>query len=259
MANELTQYTVPDVEKMANAIAKSNLFGIKTPEQAFALMLIAQAEGRHPVEAARDYNIIEGKPSKTAEAMLRDFLSQGGKVEWHTLTDTKADATFSHPAGGSLRIDWDMARAKAAGLGAKAMWSKYPRQMLRSRVISEGVRSVCPAATSGMYVPEEIKDFDDKPIKDITPKNDVVEELRAKMVEAEKAMENEKKPSLEDWEHDLLTAPTLDGLKHKFKECGKLFKSNADDFQRLWNAKEKRKGELATAPLGDDEIPEKVA
>lgn len=169
MVNELVQYTVPDIEKMATAIAKSALFGIKTPEQAFALMLIAQAEGRHPVEAARDYNIIQGRPAKTAEAMLRDFLSQGGKVEWHTLSDAKADATFSHPAGGSLRIDWDIARAKTAGLGGKDMWVKYPRQMLRSRVISEGVRSVCPAATSGMYVPEEVKDFDDKPLKDVTP------------------------------------------------------------------------------------------
>lgn len=169
MVNELVQYTVPDIEKMATAIAKSALFGIKTPEQAFALMLIAQAEGRHPVEAARDYNIIQGRPAKTAEAMLRDFLSQGGKVEWHKLDDTKADAMFSHPAGGSLRIDWDIARAKTAGLGGKDMWVKYPRQMLRSRVISEGVRSVCPAATSGMYVPEEVRDFDDKSMKDVTP------------------------------------------------------------------------------------------
>lgn len=169
MSNEIVQYTVPDIEKMAHAIAKSALFGIKTAEQAFALMLIAQAEGRHPVEAARDYNIIQGRPSKTADAMLRDFLAQGGKVEWHALTNEKADATFSHPSGGSLRIDWDMARAKIAGLGGKDMWIKYPRPMLRSRVISEGVRSVCPAATSGMYVPEEIRDFDDKPMKDVTP------------------------------------------------------------------------------------------
>ena len=169
MSNEIVQYSIPDVEKMATAIAASQLFGIKTKEQAMALMLIAQAEGRHPVEAARDYNIIQGKPSKTAEAMLRDFLTQGGKVEWHTLSDVKADATFSHPAGGSLRIDWDMPRAMAAGLGGKEMWKKFPRQMLRSRVISEGVRSVCPAATSGMYVPEEVKDFDERPMKDVTP------------------------------------------------------------------------------------------
>jgi hypothetical protein len=185
MANELTIHSIPDVERMAIGIAKSGLFGIKTPEQAFALMMIAQAEGRHPAEAARDYDIIQGRPAKKADAMLRDFLSSGGKVQWHTLTDAKADATFSHPSGGELRIDWDMDRAKKAGLGGKDMWSKYPRQMLRSRVISEGVRSVCPSATSGMYVPEEVKDFDDKPtMKDVTP------------VEEPKALINEELESL---------------------------------------------------------------
>ncbi len=169
MAQELVQYSIPDIEKIAIAVASSNLFGIKTKEQAMALLLLAQAEGRHPVEAARDYNIIQGKPSKTAEAMLRDFLSQGGKVEWHELTNERADATFSHPSGGSVRLDWDMTRAKAAGIGSKDMWSKYPRPLLRARLISEGVRSVFPSATSGMYVPEEVNDLEEKPIKDVTP------------------------------------------------------------------------------------------
>lgn len=175
MAQELMQHSISDIEKIATAVAKSGLFGIKTSDQAMALMLIAQAEGRHPVEAARDYNIIQGRPAKTADAMLRDFLSSGGRVEWHVLTNEKADATFSHPSGGTLRIDWDMPRAKAAGLGGKEMWTKYPRQMLRSRTISEGVRSVCPAATSGMYVPEEVKDFAPEPdMKNVTPKPDII-------------------------------------------------------------------------------------
>jgi hypothetical protein len=33
-----------DIEKMAGVIAKSNLFGVKTADQAVALMLLAQAE-----------------------------------------------------------------------------------------------------------------------------------------------------------------------------------------------------------------------
>jgi hypothetical protein len=53
-----------------------------------------------------------------------------------------------------------MARATKAQLGGKDMWKKYPRQMLRSRVVSEGVRTVYPGATSGLYVPEEVRDFD---------------------------------------------------------------------------------------------------
>lgn len=152
------QHAVTDLERMARAIAASKLFGIQTPEQALALCLVAQAEGRHPATAAQDYHILQGRPAKKADAMLRDFLAGGGKVEWHTLTDAMADATFSHPAGGSARIDWTLARAKQAGL-TTPMWSKYPRQMLRSRTVSEGVRTVYPMATSGMYVPEEVADF----------------------------------------------------------------------------------------------------
>jgi hypothetical protein len=109
-ANLPTQHTVSDIERMARAFAVSKLFGVTNPEQAVALCLIAQAEGRHPASAAQDYHIIQGKPSKKADAMLRDFLANGGKVEWHKLDDTTADATFSHPAGGSVRITWDMAR-----------------------------------------------------------------------------------------------------------------------------------------------------
>jgi hypothetical protein len=62
-----------------------------------------------------------------------------------------------------------------AGLGGRDMWKKYPRQMLRSRVVSEGIRTVCPMATSGMYVPEEIRDFKDEKV--ITPSSDVEQQL----------------------------------------------------------------------------------
>lgn len=151
-------YAVPDMERMAVAFARSGLFGVKNPDQALALCLVAQAEGRHPASAAQDYHIINNRPAKKADAMLRDFLASGGKVEWHSLTDDGADATFSHPSGGTVRIAWDHDRAKAAGI-SNPMWKKYPRQMLRSRVVSEGVRTVCPCATSGMYVPEEVQDM----------------------------------------------------------------------------------------------------
>jgi hypothetical protein len=149
-----------EIERMADAFAKSNLFGFKTKEQALVLMMLSQAEGRHPALAARDYDVYQNKPAKKAEAMLRDFQASGGVVKWHTLTDEKADATFSHPqAPEPLRIDWDMVRAKKAGLAGKDLWQKYPRSMLRSRVVSEGVRAVWPGATSGMYVPEEMADM----------------------------------------------------------------------------------------------------
>lgn len=145
-----------DMQQMAAAMAASKLFGMKSQDEVLALMLVAQANGQHPAAAARDYDIISGRPSKKAEAMLRDFIGSGGSVQWHQLDDTCAAATFSHPQGGAVRIDWDMARARTAGLGGKDMYRKFPRQMLRSRCISEGVRTIYPAATGGMYAPEEV-------------------------------------------------------------------------------------------------------
>jgi hypothetical protein len=153
-----TAMPLQDMQTLAVAIAKSGLFGIRTPEQALVLMAIAQAEGRHAVEAARDYDIINNRPAKKAEAMLRDFIKAGGTVKWHSLTDELADATFTHPQTGEVRIDWDMQRAQTA-FGKKDMYAKFPRQMLRSRVVSEGVRTLWPLATSGMYVPEEQADI----------------------------------------------------------------------------------------------------
>lgn len=146
-----------DIKQIALAIAEGGLFGSRDPNAVLTLCLLAQAEGQHPAVVFRDYHIIQGKPAKKADAMLRDFINSGGKVEWHTLSDECADATFTHPSG-SARIDWTLERAKKAQL-TTAMWSKYPRQMLRSRVISEGVRTVFPGATSGLYEVDEVRDM----------------------------------------------------------------------------------------------------
>lgn len=147
------------VERMALAMAKSGLFGIKTPDQALALMLVAQAEGLHPATAARDFHIINNRPALKADAMLARFLAAGGRVKWIEMSDAKVEAEFSHPAGGSVTVDWTPARAKQAGI-SNDMHRKYPRQMLRARVISEGIRTVFPGVAVGVYTPEEVVDME---------------------------------------------------------------------------------------------------
>lgn len=165
MSNDLVlrEHPIDALERMGQYIAKSGLFGMKTQEQAVALMIVAQAEGRHPGSAAQDYHIIQGRPSLKADAMLARFQKQGGTVRWLEYTDTKVVGVFSHPQGGELTVDWDMDRAKRAALGVKDNWKNYPRQMLRARVISEGIRTVFPGVLGGMYTPEEVMDFEDPP------------------------------------------------------------------------------------------------
>jgi hypothetical protein len=153
-------YSLSEIKEMGKIIAQSGLFGVKSPEQAIALMLIAQAEGKHPAMAAQEYNIINGRPALKADAMLARFQQAGGKVQWKKYTDKVVSAVFSHPSGGEVEVEWTLERAEKAGLTGKDNWKKYPRQMLKARVISEGVRLTYPIITVGIYTPEEIMDFD---------------------------------------------------------------------------------------------------
>lgn len=158
MSNDIAVYALNDMQVMAEAVARSGLFGMKSADQALALMLVAQAEGQHPATITQDYDIIQGKACRKTHSVMARFQQMGGTVQWHQLTDSIADATFSHQSGGSLRIEWTIEQAKKSGLTDKDNWKKYPRSMLRARVIAEGVRAVYPAAIGGMMVSEEAAD-----------------------------------------------------------------------------------------------------
>jgi len=162
-------FSIADIEKIGVAMAKSKLFGMKTPEEAFALCLIAHAEGLHPATAAMDYDIIQGRPALKSNSLLARFQAAGGSVSWTCYEDDCVTATFSHPKGGTVTITWDEARIKQAELQGRDNHKKYPRQMKRARCISEGVRTVWPGAAK-FYVPEEVQDFEPR---DITNKVEV--------------------------------------------------------------------------------------
>ena len=163
MEKAVTALSFSDKEKLALAIAKSNLFGMKTPEQALVLMSLCEAEGMHPVIAVRDYHIIQGRPALKSDALLARFQQAGGRVEWKAYTDSEVTGIFSHPQGGTVTVSWTMAQAKAANLTSKDVWKQYPRAMLRARVISEAIRTVYPGVSVGVYTVEEVQDFDSKP------------------------------------------------------------------------------------------------
>ena len=151
-----------EMDRMADAIARSGLFGMKTKDQALALMIVAQAENRHPGSVATEYHIIQGRPALKADAMLARFQQAGGVVEWQEYTDTKVSGLFSHSVNSPkpVLIEWTFAQATKAGLTGKDNWKNYPRAMLRARVVSEGVRTVYPAVCVGVYTPEEVQDFE---------------------------------------------------------------------------------------------------
>ena len=169
---------VSDMNVMADAMVKSNFYGFKNKDQMLAVMLVAQAEGKHPATVVQEYDIIMGRPALKSQAMLARFQLAGGKVDWHEISPTKCSGTFSHPQGGSLKVEWTIEMAKLAGLYKEnSGWTKYPEDMLRSRVVSRAVRSVYPACILGHYAVEEVQDFDPPKVKDMGMAQEVVPEI----------------------------------------------------------------------------------
>jgi len=73
--------------------------------------------------------------------------------KWEKYGPQEVSAVFSHPAAPDpLRITWTIEDARLAGLLDKKgdTWKKYPRQMLKARVVTEGVKAVFPAVTGSV-------------------------------------------------------------------------------------------------------------
>ena len=154
-------YDVTSLEVMAKHVANSRLFGLN-PAQAFTLMLLAQSKGLHPIQAMERYHVVKDKPTMKAEAMLAEFQARGGNVEWTKDSDAEVEGLFTHathaPKGNVS--GFSLADAKRAELLSNSMWAKYPNNMLRARVISNGIRKTMPGIIVGIYTPEEVADFD---------------------------------------------------------------------------------------------------
>lgn len=161
----LAPIAIADVRQMAEAAAKSGLMpAIRTPEAAFTLMMLCQAEGLHPIQALRRYHIIEGRPSMRSDAMLSDFQRAGGTIEWVKTTAEECEAIFAAPGVAKpVTVRWSAEDARRAGLFGKGNWAKFPAQMLRARTVSDGVRMTMPGVVAGIYTPEEVQDFDPEP------------------------------------------------------------------------------------------------
>ena len=169
MKNEITtniqktNFNTNDLIEISKRVAGSGLLGSKDENQIFTLMMLAYKDGINPVQASMDYHIIQGKPALSSQATLVRFQKAGGKIKYIKRTDNECTIEFLHEQAGELTITWNMERAKQAGLNLnKQNWKQYPRQMLAARCIAEGVRALYPACLDGLYLVEEVQDFDNQ-------------------------------------------------------------------------------------------------
>lgn len=153
----MKKYTIQELQVMAKVLSETKILGTNNYKDIFALMIIANENN----EKFTDYDIICGRIALKSQVVLIRFQKAGGKIEYIKRDDRECTIKFTHDNAGSLTITWDMARAQRAGLNInKQNWKNYPRQMLSARCIAEGVRALYPACLDGLYLKEEVEDFD---------------------------------------------------------------------------------------------------
>lgn len=162
-AAALPVQSLGDMQTLATEVAKSGMFGACSPARALTILSTCVQERISFLEFKQRYHVTDsGQVTMRSDRMLAEFQARGGKCVWEEYSPTRAAATWSYSENENLHIEYTLEEAKAAGLvKAKSAWEKHPAAMLRARLISRAVRMLCPAATLGMYAPEELDEQDE--------------------------------------------------------------------------------------------------
>lgn len=176
--------------RIANMMSKSDMvpkgYKDKAPD-----ILIAMEMGRAlnlaPLSAIQNIAVINGKPALYGDAILavcsghpefeniteEQIIDKEGKTEgYRCMVKRKGRSAVIH----SFTVE----DAKKANLWGKAgPWSQYPARMLQMRARAFALRDCFADALGGIRIVEEVQDF--KEPKDVTPKKNVLEGMKAEL------------------------------------------------------------------------------
>ena len=167
----------------ANAVARAGLLPQayrNKPADIIVAMGLGQSMGLSPMESVYRINVIQGKPTASAELIAAQVRKAGHKLRLKkdearqsvTCTIIRADdpdAPFS--------VTRDRRWAEQMGLIGKDNYKKQPMTMLTWRAITACAREACPEALYGVaYTPDEMHDMDPQPAEpqpaDLSPIRD---------------------------------------------------------------------------------------
>ncbi len=162
--------SMEDELSFAQTVADSSLLPQAyrgNPANVLIAVNLGQAMGLGPAESLYRINVIQGKPTASAELIAAQVRKAG-----HKLRIDKDEARQSVTAT-IVRCDdpdypisetRDAAWAKSMGLASKDNYKKQPMTMLTWRAITAAAREACPEALYGVaYTPDEMTDFQPEP------------------------------------------------------------------------------------------------
>lgn len=171
MSNEITklnQIPINEIMSIGKAFVESGMFpDIKSAAQAVVKIQAGQEIGIAPFAAMTGIHIIQGKPTIGA-GLIASKVKSSGKYDYKVveMTETKCSLDFyqgKEKIGNSTFTIEDAKRAETKNL------SKFPKNMLFARAISNGVKWFTPDVFSGpVYTPEELNQVTEDTAAEVT-------------------------------------------------------------------------------------------
>jgi len=158
--NQLPIRGANDLISLGSCIANSGMFGNCLPARGAVVAAICYQENMSLLDFLRWYHLTnDGKITMRADRMMAEYQRLGGTIVWKETSEEKAEAVCSYAENKNVTVSYTIDEAKKAGyIRDKSNWTKDPASQLRARVITRAVRMLCPAATAGVYTPEEMAD-----------------------------------------------------------------------------------------------------
>lgn len=159
---------------LGSVFAESGMFpDSKTQAQAAVKILAGRELGLTPFQSMKSIYVVNGRLALMSDVMA-NLVKKSQKYDYtvEKLDDKECVLAFFQLNGEKKELgksSFTFMDASKAGLVNKDVWKSYPRNMLFSRALSNGVRWYCPDAVCGYYTVEEIEDIH------VEPKADVVE------------------------------------------------------------------------------------
>jgi hypothetical protein len=210
--NENTPMPYSDLKAIAKDFHESGFFqSIKNPQQALVTIMAGREMGMGPFEAMSNVYVIQGRPAYYAHK-YGDMIKRTGKYNFKVekLTETECVIDFTENGKSMGKSEFTMEDAKKAGLSGTS-WTKYPRNMLYARAMSNGARWYCPDAFNGAaYEPSELGAevvYDEQGTQTVisVPDEDIVVKeatTTSEPVETSTETENEQQDNLLEIDHE---------------------------------------------------------
>jgi hypothetical protein len=131
------------------------------PEAILACILAGRELGLGPMQSMQHIDVIDGKPSPSAEWMVAQVFEAGHAIAAEEQTDKTCTVIGKRFRDGEVmaeqKFTFTIEMAQRAGLAGKANWKHYPEAMLYWRATAQLCRQFFPDLLHGLkYLPEEL-------------------------------------------------------------------------------------------------------